>query len=102
MTTKNYNETLETLKFYSSTASKIYNLFKESNLSSKTSTAEDWKKFEREMVKLIYAGLGEDNPPEEVCNLTAMMNSFALTLATVASLENQLDEKKPKFTVVNQ
>jgi hypothetical protein len=46
------------------------------------------------MVKEIYKGLGEDNPPEEVCNLTAMINSFALSLASIASLESQLEQLK--------
>lgn len=96
MENKNFNETLETLKFYSTTASQIFNLFKKANLSSKDSSAEDWKKFEHDMVKEIYNGLGENNPPEEVCNLTAMINSFALSLASIASLEVQLEEAKKK------
>ena len=97
----NIKNTLETLKMYSSTASKVYNLFKQSKLTSAHSTADDWKKFESEMVKMFYSALGEDNPPEAVCNLTAFLNSFALTVATVASLEEQLKKAKPEFVTTN-
>ena len=99
---QNIKNTLDMLKAYSSTASKIYNLFKQSKLSSANPTLDEWKIFEEKMVRLMYSGLGEDNPPAEVCNLTALLNSFALSIATVASLEAQLEKVRGQLSSTSE
>lgn len=94
--------TLESMKSCVSTASKIYNLFCNSDLSSTEKNVEKWKKFEHDMIKLIYEGLGETNPPDEVCNLTAFINAFSMSLVQTASLEAELTKMKNKKSFVTK
>lgn len=69
----------------------IYDIFVKSGINPNCSV-EDWKKVEHDIVKYLYSVLGEDNPLEELCNFTALINAFSEALVVTSIMEQKLEE----------
>lgn len=73
----------------------IYDIFIKSGINPNCKV-EDWKKVEHDIVKYLYSVLGENEPMEELCNFTALINAFSEALVVTSLMESKLEELQNK------
>lgn len=79
--------------FIATVGAQIYNIFMKTGIAPECKP-EQWKSFEKEMVKYIYGSIGVTDPDPRLCTLNAFVAAFIESLAMAGNLEKELNDIK--------